>query len=370
MRTFQWFKTVGLCFFLTTIMVFADLASITDAATKKKAPVVLKSDLALGFLRSRIGPVGLLDSFVEDGTDFSYTYDDALAAMAFLAANDVTSAQKVLDAFILIPPAPEGGFMHRYHATDGTADGVLGAGHNAYLLQAMNVYYQKTGDVRYNTVAHLIADYLVSLQDTDGGLFGRADVTWKSTENNVGALTALHNFGMLHNLPFYTNKAELIRLFITTELWNGTRFLNGKNDPMIVTDPQALGAIVLGRTYSQGAYWIMKQTMLRKAMVIKNASGRSIKAHIVGFDENIDRDTIWTEGTLQETLAFLVTGNLGRSNGFKAEAEKLIQTSGAFLQATNTGTTGFGDLFQPWQAVAPTAWYVFVAYTTNPLALI
>ena len=55
------------------------------------------SEAALGFLKTRMGPIGLLDSFVEDRTDYSYTYDNALAAMAFLSAGDRLSAQRVLD---------------------------------------------------------------------------------------------------------------------------------------------------------------------------------------------------------------------------------------------------------------------------------
>ena len=38
-----------------------------------------------------------------------------------------------------------------------------------------------------------------------------------------------------------------------------------------------------------------------------------------------------------------------------------LRPSGAFWQASNTGTTGFGESFQRWQAAAPIAWYVFLA---------
>ncbi len=43
---------------------------------------------ALKFLQKQIGPIGLLDSFPADGQAHSYTYDNAIAALAFLAAGD------------------------------------------------------------------------------------------------------------------------------------------------------------------------------------------------------------------------------------------------------------------------------------------
>lgn len=359
---FNWLKT-GFQVLGLSALIISLIISNSDAARVRRSAALTKTDQALAFLRSKIGPVGLLDSFVEDGADYSYTYDDAMAAMAFIAANDLTSAQRVLDAFIIIPPTPEGGFLHRYRATNGaSAEGILGVGHNTYLLQAMNLYYQKTGDSRYNTVSQMIADYLISQQDSDGGLFGRIGALWKSTENNLGALSAIHNFGMVHNLPNYIDKAELIRTFITTECWNGTRFLTGKGDAMIVTDTQSLGAMILGPAFANGVSWIESQT--------RNTQSYASRKYVTGFDEDTNRDTVWTEGTLQVSMAFLTAGNTTKSNTYKTESEKLIQSSGALWQASNTGTTGFGDYFQKWQAVAPTAWYILVDLKNNVLGLL
>jgi len=47
-------------------------------------------EAALGFLRAQAGPVGLVDSFVEDNADYAYTYDNALAAMAFISRSSLT----------------------------------------------------------------------------------------------------------------------------------------------------------------------------------------------------------------------------------------------------------------------------------------
>lgn len=318
-------------------------------------------DAALGFLASRTEPSGLVDSFVEDNADYAYTYDNALATMAFLSAGDLAGAAGILDAYAAIGAMPDGGFLHRYRASDGgPAYGLPGAGHNAYLLQAMALYRRESGDPAYDGMALGIADYLLALQDADGGLFGRAGVTWKSTENNLAAYGALASAGAVFGRASLTDAADRVGAFLLAECWDGTRFLTGENDPMVVTDAQALGVMILGPAYAGGAYWVEDHTL----------TTRRYKGNrrVTGFDLNTDRDTVWTEGTLQQALAFLLAGDTGRADGFRAEAEKLAQSSGAFWQASNSGTSGFGDTFMPWQAAAPTAWYVFLANGDNVLA--
>jgi len=317
---------------------------------------------ALNFLRGQISPFGLIDSYVEDNAEHSYTYDNALAALAFICAKDFNSARKILDAFNAIGPNPEGGFVERYNSSSGKSDGYLSVGPNVYLLQAMNLYFLKTADPRYNATAKTIADYILNLQDSDGGIFGSKSVSWKSTENNLGALSAIHNLGKVQNLKPYVEKARLIRSFLTKECWDKTRFLTGKNDPMIVTDVQALGALVLGPLYKNGVYWIQKKTCTTKLC--------TDEIKMTGFDFDSDLDTVWTEGTLQATLAFLSVGDKKNYQFYKTEAEKTLQPSGAFLLTTNRGTTGFSWTLERWQAVAPTAWYVFVSFRDNVLALL
>ena len=324
-------------------------------------------DSALEFLRSQMPPGGLIDSFIEDNQDWAYTYDNAMGAIAFLEAGDIASAQSILDTFATIGPEPSGGFLHRYRASDGgPASGLLRAGHNGYLIQAMNLYYRQTGDARYNAIAVGIADYMLSLQDpTDGGIVGHATVTWKSTENNLGALSGIYNLGIVQNLPEYLDRADQIALFLTTFCWDGTRFLTGKNDPTIATDTQALGAMVLGANYTNGAYWIQDHTLATYT------SGRGKNSiNIEGFDMNIDRDTIWTEGTLQQSIAFLVAADPALASYYLGQTEVLAHSSGAFYQASNQGTTGFGEFFYHWQAAGPSIWYVLASLQVNPLRLL
>lgn len=318
---------------------------------------------ALAFLRSRIAPSGLVDSYVEDLVDYSYTYDNAMAALAFISEGDYPSARLILDAFNSMPTEPSGGFLHRYHAQTKLPEaGILYGGPNAYLLQAMNLYFLQTGDDRYNALAQRLGNFLLTLQDTDGGLFGRAGVTWKSAENNLAELCALRNLGKVQNIPLYVDQAELIRNFLVTECWDGTRFRQGENDPTIVTDVQALGAMVLGPAYANGASWIEGQTLTSMPY-----SGRK---KVTGFDFDTNRDTVWTEGTLQESLAFLVAQKTTKYKFYRTEATKLQSPSGGFWLASNPGSAGPDWTLQKWQSVAPTAWFICVMNQDDVLELL
>jgi len=355
-------------FFLTIFFAIVFLLNTADASksgdeqtVKESTSVESNLDRALSFLRGQISGFGLVKSYVEEKDDFSYTYDNSLAVMAFMSAGDMVSAKKILDAFTKISQQESGGFLDKYNSQDGSIS--YGASHNAgpnaYLLQAMNLYYAKTGDESYYEISRKIADFLIGLQDDDGGIFGRNGVSWKSTENNLGIFVGIYNFGVLYKSERYIEKADMIKSFLEDECWNTINFLCGEGDFTEVTDSQSLGVLVFGEKYSSGLYWLYERTV--------NTKQFNDNTKVTGFDCNNDRDTIWTEVTLQMTLAFLETKDISAYNKFKAECEKLIHPSGALLLTSNVGSTGFGWTLQKWQAVAPTAWYIFVCNKDNVL---
>lgn len=315
-----------------------------------------KVQSALGFLKAQIAPSGLIDSYVEDGNDYSYTYDNALAALAFISSGDFDSARRVLDAINALVPTPEGGYVHRYLAATGEPLGTLYTGPNCYLLQAMNLYFKESGDGRYNATAQRIGNFLLTQQAPDGGLYGGPGFGWKSAEHNCAAMPALHNLGKLQNILLYMEKAALVGNFLRTECWNGTRFYQGENDSTVITDVQALGALALGAAYKNGAYWIRKKTLTMRTY--------EARKKVTGFDFDPDKDTVWTEGTLQMALAYAAVGDVNAYGNYKAQAEKLARPSGAFWVVSNPGTIG-GEILPRWQAVAPTAWYILAANQDN-----
>ena len=203
---------VSLCVcFLSPVYSFAAAQESEFSSKHASNETSALVDEALGFLKSQIGSSGMIDSFVEDGIPYSYTYDNALAAMAFISSGEIASARGILDAYLKVGPDSSGGVWHRYDSETGLpSGGILRVGHNAYLLQAMNLYFNETGDARYNDFARDLGYYLISNQDVDGGLRGSYRETWKSTENNCGAFSALYNLGILQDMPNFTNVATCI----------------------------------------------------------------------------------------------------------------------------------------------------------------
>ena len=82
---------------------------------------------------------------------------------------------------------------------------------------------------------------------------------------------------------------------------------------------------------------------------------------------NPDRDTVWTEGTLQQAMAFLVADDRKKYSTYLMESEKLQHKKGSFYQASNEGSTGFGEIFYKWRTLAPTCWYLLVKNKFNAL---
>ena len=318
---------------------------------------------SLEFLRTQMGPTGLLDSYVEDNEKTAYTYDNALVAMAFFAAGDLDSCRKVLDAFLKIPATPDGRFFESYNPIDGSP-GIdhLTLGPNAYVLQAMNLYFRETKDPRYNEVSRKLVDYILSHQDrNNGGLFGQKDVTWKSTEQNLASFCGVHNYGLIHNDRDIQAKARQLQLFLKRECWIKGRFYRGENDDTAVTDAQSLGTLIMGDRFSGGLKWAENNTFCTVAMPGEEK--------LSGFDFNGDLDTIWTEGTLQVALAYQSIGNLRKADEHWQAAQKLKHPSGAYLVAPRSGTTGGQWILQKWQGIAPTSWAVFYAYRFNVFEL-
>lgn len=313
---------------------------------------------AYSYLSGRIKGIGLVDSYRDDSSA-SYTYDNALAVIAFVAQGDFEKGRIILANYqdtIGIPSYF--GYNDEYDYKTGSGSGYTSAGPNAWLLNAINFYFYKTNDPRFLTLGQKLADFLVRLQDAgDGGLFGDPYVSWKSAEHNFIGYAALYNYGILTNQDLYVQKANLVKDFLVRECWNGERFLRGKNDQTEVTDVQAMGVLALGTAYASGIYWAEYHTKCTKPLGA---------LPVTGFDFNNDLDTVWLEGTLQQSMAFKRNYDNYRAGIYFGNVDKTQRSDGSFLCATNQGTAGGDWILLPVKAVAPTCWYIFYNTNTNP----
>ncbi len=313
---------------------------------------------AYTYLCGQVKGIGIVDSH-KDAYNNSYTYDNALAIIAFTAKGDYARAKTILNAYQNKIGLPlYGGYYDLYDYKTKAGSGNISAGPNAWLLDAINFYYYKTKDAQFSSMAQVLADYLTGLQDVDGGLFGDEYVSWKSTEHNLAAYAALYNYGMLSGQDMYVQRSGLIKDFLIANCWNGERFLRGKNDPAEITDVQTLGILSLGTTYASAVYWAEYHTKCTKPLS---------KLSVTGFDFNNDLDTVWLEGTLQAAVAFNKNYDNYRAGIYFNNVDKTQTPSGSFLCATNNGTTGTDWILLPIESVAPTCWYIFYCANVNPL---
>ncbi len=316
------------------------------------------------FIANQIKGIGLVDSYQEDATNKSYVYDNALAAIANIAMGNFGLAKEILDTLAYeAQKNSQGAPYERYLYTDtsGAGQGTAYSGNAAWLLQAMNIYQKRQGNIYFNTQKKL-ADFILTLQDpADGGIWGYSGSGWKSTEHNIAAYAALRNFGRINILPDYVTKAEKIKTFLkSSAVWDGVRFGRGAWDTTEVVDVQALGVIVLGSAYSNALTWA--ETTLKVTRPYNTTT-------VTGFDFNNDRDTAWIEGTLQMALAFSKIGNTTKGNYYYNQAIKTRQSDGSLLLVTNPGTASDEWYMQPWRSIAPTCWLIFYYMNFNPLVL-
>jgi len=313
---------------------------------------------AHNYLASQVKGIGLINSHNDDSCS-SFTYDNAIAVIAFVAMEDYNNARTILNTFksgVAIPA--RGGYNDVHDYETGVRGGPISAGPNAWLLNAVNFYYYKTGDAQFQSLGRQLADYLVFLQDINGGLYGGEFVTWKSAEQNQAAYAGLCNFGTFIGDGTYIESANLIRDFLITECWDGERFWRGERDRAWVTDVQALGVLSLGTSYASALYWAEDHT---------KCTHRLGRWKITGFDFDYDLDTVWFEGTLQMAMAFKRNYDDGKALYYYDNVKKTQRNNGSFLCATNEGTTGTDWTLMPIECVAPACWFIFCETQTNPL---
>jgi cellulose synthase operon protein B len=366
-------------------------------------------------LKEKITPSGLLRSYglaSDVAIVHGYTYDQALAAMAFIYRSglarynsDLALAEEIFGFYKeKAGVGAFGGFPNAYNVsvsppgnlTGGDADRV--AGPNAFLLLSLIHYRNVSTSDNYDDYDGLIqklATWLRSLQDDDGAIrYGVSTVPadTKSTEHNLDVLAAFRAYAKLGfpDSADYVAPANRIEAWLRNEMYNDTedRFNVGKlpnDDPdrNKALDVYAFPPLVLNDF----------ETVLLSAVAEFQNTQPSSKTSIpiTGFDfgdfvcDNTitgagENDAVWFEGTAQMALAFKSTGNVETADFYLNEIRKgvfyLSDTAQGIAYASNAGTP-YGRYCPPGQerppdmnandaAVSSMAWYLFAVDGFNP----
>lgn len=318
------------------------------------------------WLVNQQAPTGILGN--QEGETFSGLYANAAAAMCFTHQGDFDRSRKLFDFFeshrqSQFASGTPGGFPQFADSKTGQlheeADRWIGD--NAWLLMALNHYAWKTGDKRYDTMRQQIAQWLISLQDPEGGVkagFNRnGPMLHYSTEGNLDVYAALAS---------YPQQRAKVRHFLMTQMWleDEGRFKMGSTVHEPALDTCAWGIAALGPELAVGLPYAEKTFLMTDTA---DATGKQL----MGFRDFLNTHRIWLEGTGEMVVAYNVAGKPDIARKYLAQMCHAMVPSkqwpglvGLPCATSNPPwETGSTLIFVPSQA-----WYLFGAWNFNPMA--
>lgn len=206
----------------------------------------------IGWIRSHQNlRTGLVASYEGDATleDWAFTYDQALAAQAFLVSSMREEAERILDFYDTRAELFDGAFFNAYHAGDGTpVERSAHAGPNLWVGLSALQHAHATKDRRFLPLARRIGDWAIGLQDTEGGIPGGPGVEWYSTEHNLDAYAFFELLAFETGDNRYRSAAERTLQWIKKYAYSQKekRFNRGKGDATIATDTFSWAIAAIG----------------------------------------------------------------------------------------------------------------------------
>jgi hypothetical protein len=337
--------------------------------------------------------------------DVAFTYDNAVAAIAFMAAGDRQRAKQIVDALVYAQNRDrfyqDGRIRNSYRggklvAPDGRVllpgwyntqenrwvedefQVSTHTGNVAWAMLALLAYYETYGGQPYLAAAERMGEWVErNCRDSRGagGYLGGFSgwephpkvLQYKATEHNLDLYAAFQRLYLITHNPEWQERANVAKQFVLSmwdagegKLWTGTK-LDGVtvNRETIPLDVQAWAPLALkeeGKPYWKALHYA--ETQLR-------VGG--------GFDFNQDRDLIWYEGTAQMAVAYHYMGQMEKSKSLVSMLLAAQDTSGGIPAVNRDGlTTGFSlPTGEPWfyfhrLHVGATAWMVLAEKGVNP----
>ena len=341
----------------------------------------------------------------------AYTYDNALAAMAFLSEGRADAAAKILDGFVYAvnhdrykpdrirnaymggPIEPYTGWEHginipgwwnqeaeswyedRYQTGSNT-------GNTAYAALALLQYDRLYGNETYRETARILMDRILE-ENTDGwygftaGYDGwpEADVvyefTYKSIEHNIDAYAAFTRLYELTGEQKYSDAADSALRFIYEMYDPDEKYFHTGTDNDGITHNKGVIALdtIVWNQLALGEKFEPYQESLETVSAMRTADGG------YPFSMGNDNGGWWPEGTAFTALMYHLLGeeetaavsmnaliNVQLKNGLFPAATVDEMPTGFFL------FTGESWNYEADAHVAPTAWFIMAANGFNPYA--
>lgn len=305
----------------------------------------------------------------------SWTYDDAVALIAFALQNDCLSARKVADGLASVVE-PDGKLSFSFNLNDDFVDGLYRTGAISWAGYSLALFQRRCADTTYQSVATNIANWVLTMQDATGSVKGGPDVSWHSTEHNIDAYFFLRTLGEITGNAAYTNAATQIKDSLlapataTTGHWNTTYgcFQQGIGDPAKALDTASWGGIFL-LSLGDPAYTLRANSCVNFLEATfansKNCVINNVNVQVDGYmpyatDHGGHEDVIWSEGSLGVALLYKRLGNQTKYDDIIANINEMTGPRGGIYYACTDVAPGIETDFHQWEQVAGTGWKVMV----------
>jgi len=376
----------------------------------------------IAYDKPRLGDPRLLVSYrtLNSGDDFdtllrnvAFTYDNAAALLAFLAAGELGRARLIADALVYVQNHDryysDGRIRNAYQGGDlslargwmpngksGSARlpgwwdaaerswredrNMVGssAGNMAWAMLALLSYYEVCGGEEYLAAAQKMGEWIekncCDARGAGGYTAGRegwepspTKLTYKSTEHNLDLYAAFERLHELTRNPVWHCRAEHARRFVRA-MWDGQegKFWTGTGD-----DGATIFREVVPLDVQAWALLALKERGLSYVKGLRYAQARCSDG--AGYHFNADSDGVWFEGTAHMALAYSQAQQPDKRNAVLAFLLSAQDVSGG-LAAADRDAISTGFYLQdgtPWLYyrrlhVGATAWLVLAATNTNP----
>ena len=309
-------------------------------------------------------------------SNYSWTYDNALATIAFVADDDRSQARELLDQLSKLQN-DDGSINFAFDVTTGGASPVVRSGAVAWVGLAGAAYRARYKSNSYDKLIGGALDYLLKLRDKSGLIAGGPDVSWVSTQHNLlaaelireirGLLKSKEEIGGYDAAELATAQSALDAAITSNLLVDDGKtahFAEGLNDPRIPIDVQALGTMHLlargeiARAGRVGAY------MLQDGWYVAPRTTKFSPLKVSGLRPFLDAngpDVIWTEGTVESQFALTRFGLPATRVAFAVDslAATAVGKSVGPLGADRDSDSSWGE-YRPWPTSAASSWLLML----------
>jgi hypothetical protein len=420
----QAFNPTGAVFYLDDIQFEL---SPSAAASRLEEPRFLTSFTTLPRQSDPFDP-NTLDDIDFALRNTAFTYDNALALLAFLAdgnPDSVRRARLIGDAFVYatandryfndnrtcgsatpvdnvngarlrtayaagdirLPagwnpngragtvPAP-GFYVDATQAFYEVEQGAIDTGNNAWAMLALLALFERTGSATYVDTACKLGQFVATFKASAGayqgflgGMTNPESATptprpYASTEHNLDLVAAFSRLARSSPSPQWLPLADHARTFVDA-MWDPAR-------ECFLTgtkDPNTRNPDVLPLDVQTWAVQAIPNLLSAYPSVLRCADANHFVAAdgTDGYDFNDDRDGVWTEGTGQMAVSLAIAGRAADASRVRRELQRVQPAAGGHMAASRDGvTTGFDFRYFKRAHIAAAAWNVFAQTAFNP----